>query len=248
MTRLTFRKPAAEVAYQKQARDRYLDEGVPDVPSLDLKTAKVRKTSRAIAEQIILKYEWLGTMSKTGLHFGIFFGPYCAGVTCFSLGSGTAGVHCHKKYGIQRDEFSTLCRGACVHWAPVGSNSKLVSWSCRLLRSTKIKVVVAYSDADAGEIGTIYQACNWYCLGKTAQIKQWVSPGRKVFRNQIFPTSLAKSRGKTYRYWHNKLLGEGWTVENASRKYLYAYPIDPGMRKKLEGMAVEYPKRADPGG
>ena len=159
--RLTFRDKANGRAWQKALRDEYLHEGTPDV-DLRLKGAKVRRVSRKMAERVILKYEWLGTMGNSGLHYGIFFGDYCAGVCCVALnGSGTAGNTVHLQFGLQRSDVATLVRGACVHWAPSGSNSKLVSWTCRLLeRDSAAKLVGAYSDSDAGEIGTIYQACN----------------------------------------------------------------------------------------
>lgn len=132
MSRLTFRDPAQEVAWQKQLRDRYLGEGIPPVPHLDLKRAEVRLVKRKLAEQIILKYEWLGTLPSGCTHFfGIFFGMYCAGVTCISVGSGGANIYAHKEFRISRHELAYLARGANVHWSPKGANSKLVSISCK---------------------------------------------------------------------------------------------------------------------
>lgn len=80
VSRLTFREARADVAWQKQLRDRYLAEGTPPVPHLDVKRAEVRRVSRKLATQIILKYEWLGAMAQTGYHYGIFYGSACAGI------------------------------------------------------------------------------------------------------------------------------------------------------------------------
>ena len=91
-SRSTFREAASDVAWQKQLRDRFESEGVPPVPHLDVKRAVVRPVSRRMAEQIILKYEWLGTMAQTGYHYGIFFGSYCAGVCCVAAGAATGGA------------------------------------------------------------------------------------------------------------------------------------------------------------
>jgi hypothetical protein len=41
-SRLTFRDKCSGVAWQKQLRDHYIDEGMPNVPHLDLKRAIVR--------------------------------------------------------------------------------------------------------------------------------------------------------------------------------------------------------------
>ena len=99
MSRLTFRKKAGAVCYQKQLRDQFIDEGVPPVPHLDLKRAVVRPVSRKTAEQIILKYEWLGTMAQTSQHFGVFFGPFCAGVCCVGTHC-SGGVNVHKPFKV----------------------------------------------------------------------------------------------------------------------------------------------------
>jgi hypothetical protein len=114
--RSTFRDVCADVAWQKQLRDRYMVEGVPPVENLDVKRAVVRGVSRRLAEHVILKYEWLGTMARSAEHFGIFFGDYCAGVCCVCLnGVGTAGTSSNQEFGIERKDLATLARGACVH-------------------------------------------------------------------------------------------------------------------------------------
>ncbi len=156
------------------------------MPHLDVKRAEVRPVSWRLAEQIILKYEWLGTMGRTSMHFGIFFGSYCAGVCCVATSAGLAGMYVHREFGIEASELLALARGACVHWAPSGTNSKLVSWTCRLLSKEKRgKIVIAYSDTDAGEIGTIYQACNWVYIGRGAAVAQYVAPNGRIYDQKI---------------------------------------------------------------
>ncbi len=59
-----------------------------------------------------------------------------------------------------------ITRGACASWAPKNLNSSLVMFSIRwCAKNTEKKVFYAYSDHEAGEIGTIYQACNFDYLG-----------------------------------------------------------------------------------
>jgi len=240
---LTFREKASDVAWQKQLRDLYASEGAPPV-DLSLKRAVVRRVSRTTAERIILKYEWLGTMAKTGHHYGIFFGAYCAGVCCFCVGGGTAGPKTYDKYGVEQKDVATLSRGACVHWAPSGSNSKLVSWSCRLLgRDEGIKIVAAYSDSDAGEIGTIYQACGWSYVGKSQSPDEWVAPSGRVF-NQAHPQTLAKQRGGTWKFWAEHLRRHGWHEQKSNPKGRYVLPLDDEVRKRVKKMEQPYPKRA----
>jgi hypothetical protein len=244
--RSTFRKISApdDPCYQRQCRDRYVDEPTPPVPHLDVGRARVEPIDRRLAEQVILKYEWLGTMAYTNAHFGIFFGPFLAGVTCVSVGSGTAGIYAHRKYGIRRKDLATLCRGANVHWSPTGANSKLIAWTAKFLRG-KARVLVAYSDRDAGEIGTVYQASNWFLVGRTTGPDQWVSPDGKSVRNYNYPYSIAKTRGRSGLYWKDRLLADGWKLQPVSRKLIYAYPVDRSLRRRLAAMSLPFPKRTD---
>lgn len=249
-TRSTYRKPAAEVAYQKQLRDQYLAEGVPPGVDLTLKKAVVRQVSREIAKSIILRYEWLGTMSSSSLHYGLMFGDYCAGVTCVALrGSGTAGPTTSRRFGLEQVDMATLCRGACVHWAPQGANSKLVSWTVRLLGKARAgKLLVAYSDADAGEIGTIYQACGWYYVGRTKRHKssEFVSKDGRVINSQTVG-HYARANGLRYCQYVRILKERGWRTQESSRKRIYCVILDRSdrlLRERIEAMSRPYPKRA----
>jgi hypothetical protein len=57
-------------------------------------------------------------------------------------------------------------RGACVHWAHPHAASFLISRACAAAyRDFGWTVFFAYSDRMAGEIGTVYQACNWRYVG-----------------------------------------------------------------------------------
>ena len=95
--RIAFRHKCNDLARQKQLRNRYTTEGTPPVPHLDLKRAVVRRVIRRLAEQIIHKYEWLGTLPPlTNYYYGTFFGDYSAGMTCTALGASSANANAHK--------------------------------------------------------------------------------------------------------------------------------------------------------
>lgn len=246
-SRSTFREKAGAVCWQKQLRDRYMAEGVPPVPHLDVKRAIVRPVSRKLAEQVILKYEWLGTMAQTGLHFGVFFGAYCAGVCCVASGAATGGVNVHKMFHVRHDQLGTLARGACVHWAPRGTNSKLVAWTCRLLgKQSVLKVLVAYSDNDAGEIGTIYQACGWHYVGLGASTRQWIAPNGRIF-DQKLPYDLKRSQGGTRAMATAALRAKNWREQPSNPKHRYVQILDrsdSALVARVEHMRQPYPKRA----
>ena len=260
-TRHTFRPiVAGGAAWQKQLRDRYADEPAPDV-DLDLRSAVIRPISRKLAEQVILRYEWLGTLPPVQRYYGLFFGAYLAGATCVAVGNGTAGAFTARQYGLERTALATLTRGACVHWAPPGANSKLVAWTVRLLARDDpgARLMVAYADSEAGEIGTIYQACGWSYLGPGSTVIEYVSPSGKVYNTRALgPTS--RDRGKTVsRGWaplvgpnrtrraEEALLEAGWRKQRSNPKLRYAVVLRPKtdveLASRIAAMALPYPKR-----
>ena len=237
--RSTFRPPSDGLAWQRQLRDRHAHEGAPPVP-LTLSTARVEPIAKAFAAQVILKYEWLGTMVGSHHHYGIFFGPFCAGVRM-----------AHRAYAVDRHAIGLLARGACVHWAPTGTNSRLVAWTVRLLaRDSGLKILLAYADSDAGEIGTIYQACGWAYLGRGQVSKQYVAPNSRIWNNRTF-TGWCARVGVGLDTGRARLVAAGWRVERANAKHRYAVLVgrpDPALASRLESMKQPYPKRVGSAG
>lgn len=125
----------------------------------DIGRAIVRPVTIPAARRVIERYEWLGTMPAIIWHcYGIYFGDALGGVVTYGPDYGeNLGVW--DKYGFT-GKIVLLSRGACVHWAHEHSASKLIRRSMRLLPA-KYEVVTATVDADAGEVGTIYQAAGF---------------------------------------------------------------------------------------
>jgi hypothetical protein len=159
------------IAHQKQIRESHAREIDPFLAekkylARNFNYASVREIPNAAAKTVIHKYEWLGNMGRTDFSCGLFFGEYLAGVSCFgrTAGTKTAASVCGEKYAHM---VKVLCRGACVHWAHPHSASFLISRSCQLASEKGFHIFVAYSDVEAGEIGTVYQATNWRYCGTT---------------------------------------------------------------------------------
>ena len=158
------RKKLCQKAHQKVIREQKAKEyaHLPPV-SCDIKQAIVKEVDYSAAKEIIEEYEWLKCMSAIVKHcYGIFFGDACAGVVVFSQEYSENLGH-WDKYDYT-GKMILLSRGACVYWAHPHSASKLISTAIKLLPE-KYKVVTATVDELAGEIGTIYQACNFYYIG-----------------------------------------------------------------------------------
>ncbi|WP_109485412.1 hypothetical protein [Occallatibacter savannae] len=154
-------------------------------------TVEVRQITYAEAKPLVLQYEWLGTMGSARWCFGLFIGPYLAGVEVFgtTAGNRAAAAIAGPEYA---DRVCTLVRGCCLPWAdhPVDSGGRthtgraasfLISRACKLIADQHGKnIVVAYSDPQAGEIGTIYQSVNAIYTGTTSATEQYRSPDGKL--------------------------------------------------------------------
>ena len=136
---------------------------------VNIKDAECRDISHIQAKKIIEKYEYLGTYCNAPIFaHGIYFENHLAGCVVFGapsppsiaasvVGKETAGAV------IQ------LARGACVHWAHPHSASMLIASALKSAQAKGYGCAVAFSDPDAGEIGTVYQATNWIYCGLTAK-------------------------------------------------------------------------------
>ena len=129
----------------------------------DISNAVVKPIERSLAKEIVEKYEWLGCMPAISYyHFGIFYDDVCAGVTVFGKDYIENLGHWDKYHYTGR--MLLLARGVCVHWAHPHSGSKLIMESIKQL-PPEYDVITATIDQAAGEIGTIYQACNFTYIG-----------------------------------------------------------------------------------
>lgn len=136
---------------------------------LELKNSVVKPIKLSQAKPIIEKYEWLGKMAAVNKYaFGIFFKDkvtqveVCGGVVTFGPEySENLGVW--DKYDFT-GKIILLSRGVCLHWCPKNTNSKLVMGAINQLPK-QYEIVTCTTDHTAGEIGTIYQACNFHYVG-----------------------------------------------------------------------------------
>jgi hypothetical protein len=156
--------------YQRHIRELYAETQPRQETIANLDTAVVEQISNEEAKTIILKFEWLRTMgSGTIVCYGLKRASELLGVACF----GRVGQHVGWICGLTSDARKTfaiktayLMRGACVPYAPKNAASFLIRHSCFLARKDfGWQIFFAYSDHDAGEIGTVYQAANWLYLG-----------------------------------------------------------------------------------
>jgi hypothetical protein len=232
-------------AHQRRIRDAERKKDRRPVEK-NLDGAVVRPISVEEATPFIERYEWLGTMA---LHPKACYGLYTlanglTSVTVFGLGGGTNAFNlCGEQH---RSKVICLERGANAHWAPKNAGSFVTSQACKqAYQEHGWEIFYAYSDALAGEIGIIYQACNWLYLGttrsagaqgKATKRQEWVYPdGTKVtsraMRNAFGGAELARYAG----------LKPVWVPDRS--RYVHFEGKKKAWLKLLRYTPLPYPKR-----
>lgn len=154
-------KIGTDVCWQKLIRDLWLKDDIKNGCPFDTNIKDFILNKEIMTEEhrkFIQKYEWLG---NSGLNSSFVF-------TARYKGELGGVVIIREPYSYQFDKRleALIQRGACSSWSPKNLGSKLVMFACRwMVNNTEKRIFTAYSDPEAGEIGTIYQACNFDYLG-----------------------------------------------------------------------------------
>jgi len=146
-----------------------------------------------------------------------------------------------------KDRTIALNRGACVHYAHQHAGSFLIPRALKLASEDfGWRVFIAYSDAEAGEIGTIYQACNWLYLGTgNGRGKQGHYRFRKKGTDEWLSSRVIRRRGLRQADLRND---PDWEVDVTKAKGRYVQftgtkPERKAARKALRYEPQPYPKR-----
>lgn len=205
----------------------------------------VEEQDKKKASEFIKKNEWLGKLGMhTSHYFGAFYGDIMCGVVTMGVPNSFSNVLGDCTKNIER----LISRGACISWSPKGLASAFVMWCIRwMVKNTEYRVFSAYSDPTAKELGTIYQACNFYYLGNHfgGSVK-YISPySGKLISDRSF-------RVRSYYKRYAKDLGIEWDTSwnKGDKVYWENIPEDVQERIKQYGKqlqssstVVEVPKK-----
>ena len=174
-------------------------------------------------KQFIEKHEWLGKLPARPTHRfvarlkknGIMAGAIVmATPNAFSFILGKQ----------NRDKEKLISRGACISWAPKNLASWLITKSIKwMVKNTEFRAFSAYSDPEAKELGTIYQACNFIYLGqRSGTAKQYFDTDRpelgwfsdRDFRKKSKYVVYAKNIGIEKEDWkkYMKKYSPNWEI------------------------------------
>ncbi len=197
----------------------------------DISKAELRETTLRTAASIIKEYEYLGTMPNAPMKaYGIFWHGACGGVVVYGAVSPPSVAE--SVIGSPwTDKVIQLGRGACVHWAHPHAASKLIAFSLREIAKHGWRIVIAFSDPDAGEIGTVYQASNWIYFGLTAKRPDYFCNGiRWVGHMKKGDAAILEKGERTRKGRYIYVLGS-----KSEQKVI---------KRELNWKAQPYPKRA----
>lgn len=187
--------------------------------------ALTSKYDRDQATKFIERHEWLGNLSQFTTHWfgayyhdpnqGIIGKDILAGVTLMNMPNAFSKLLGEDTPKLER----LISRGACISWSPKNLASSFLMWSIGwMVKNTNYRLFTAYSDPTAKEIGTIYQACNFYYLGnESGTTTRYINPYTgKIVSDRFF---RVRSAYKKYA----KELGIHWDKSwNDDQKMLWA--------------------------
>lgn len=155
---------------------------------------KLNKEECKTVSEFIKRHEWLGNMPLHPTHrFKAMYKENLAGVIVMAMPNSFS-------YPLGRENRrleKLISRGACISWSPKNLASALLTWSMKwMVENTHYRLFTAYSDVEAKELGTIYQACNFYYLGKDkGSKKMYCAPdSTKWFSDRAFRCRSAYKR------------------------------------------------------
>lgn len=220
------------------------EEDVKDLKISDFDFYRITsKEDKKACIDFIKKHEWLGNISQYTTHW--FVAKYkniYAGVILMNLPNAFS-----KLLGDDTDKIERLIsRGACISWSPKCLASTFLMWCIRwMVDNTEYRLFTAYSDPTAKELGTIYQACNFYYLGQNSGTTiRYINPyNGKIVSDRFFRQKSA------YRHYA-KELGIKWHEDWFDEYAFSNVPKDIELqlrlmsKKKMDSSKkIEYPSK-----
>lgn len=169
------------------------------------------KEEKKEATDFIKRYEWLGTVGSYPTHwFAARYKGILGGVIIMGMPNSFSKLLGEKTKDIER----LIARGASASWTPMNLGSKFLMWCIKwMTNNTQYRLFTCYSDLQAKENGSIYQALNFYFLGAGSGTNvRCVNPYNpekimtdRAFRSKSFYKRYAKDLGIEWqKNWSNK--------------------------------------------
>jgi hypothetical protein len=210
-------------------------EEVGNLRVSDFKFEFISKDNKFLCRQVtefIQCHEWLGKTPTRPTHrFIATYKGHLAGVIVMATPNSFSNLLGKENRHLEK----LISRGACISWSPKNLASALVMFSIRwMVKNTSFRFFTAYSDTEARELGTIYQACNFTYLGQNSGARvEYFDPlntSRGWFSDRLF-----RKHSQIRRYARE--LGIFWNPEWSSIDKTNWDKIPTDIKQQLKSQA-----------
>lgn len=164
-------------------------------------------------------------------------------VGCVLYGHG-ANNKLGKPYGLDITECVELVRIAMT--AHTSTVSQVVSQSLKRLKksNTRLRLVVSFADPEQSHHGGVYQAGNWIYAGTSNVADEYIVNGERIHGRSVRArrNSAKTPREQNTLAWLLKHVDPNARQIEGSSKHRYLYPLDKSMRRKIQPLALPYPR------
>ena len=135
-----------------------------------------------------------------------------------------------------------IARGASASWTPKNLGSKFLMWCIKwMVHNTDYRLFTCYSDIQAKEMGSIYQALNFYYLGQGSGASiRCVNPYNptKIITDRAF-------RARSFYKRYAKDLGIEWQKDWSTDQCILWKNIPDDVEEKLRAYSKEMYAKAE---
>lgn len=200
---------------------------------------KIVPCSHEAANFAVMNYHYSKKMPLGKLiKYGVWEDDLFIGVVLFGRG---ASPKLGSAYGLDQIECCELVRVALTkHVAQV---SQIVLQTIKKLKESNpgLRLIISFADPRQNHKGTIYQAMNWIYSGDSMPAKEYFFEGKWVHVRTMFHTGFqgGQTLPKIGRLSDKEK--KELRVREAPGKHRYLFPLDRGIRRKIESLRLPYP-------
>ena len=214
-------------------------------PNERLYDLRVVPIGRNDAKRMVLAKHYMRTFPQgSKAYFAVMDGRQAVGVAVFGLSMGTkARVEKLGVYGLQPGQFLEMQRLWISDKYGHNTESFTLSRIMKLLRDAGVRFVVTHAGGCKNDCGFVYQASGWLYFGRQrCEDFYLTSDGeyRNIAARMRFRDPGMKGLSKSEVC--SRLFGPGELVD--SWRYLYVYPIDKAIRRRLTKLQQPFPKES----
>lgn len=195
----------------------------------------VEPCNRALAAEAARRWHYLGKIGAvTVAQFAVYEDGEFVGTVVFGAGPRLLSG----RYRCKPREACELARVALGrHRTPT---SRIIAIVLRLLQKQRpdLRLIVSFADSDQGHHGGIYQAGGWIFTGSRSYHSKIMVQGKIVH-----PRSASDKFGTSSILKLRQSVDPKAKKIKTGDKHRYLMPLDEPMRRRVQALALSYPKR-----